>query len=294
MGVVYSSREIANGAIPQNGAHLEAAQKIIEEVPRVEGVDLTTVYGSVVDEDKHANVRSDLDCLIDADESYKTLSQIREIIEEAEQKTHVKIEPNIWIANESFEARTQRMHDRLFSVYLANAIKNPTWSIGKQDEKIIQIAQEIPSGEQLRSVVLGYLIYKHRGITTAPLHFDDDKSIKAMQRVLELPKSLGRKASQLCVLLEKDGFKEERSLFDHVAEDEKLPKILTDLGAIDKEYTEYVEELAIQVNELRPEDTEEYKKWLADRYKKAMPLGLAAVHGFSEAISSDEELILAR
>lgn len=294
MGVVYSSKEVASGAIPQDGAHLEAARKIIEDVPEIKGVELTTVYGSVVDKDKHSNVRSDLDCLIDADEQYETLAQVREIIEKAERKTCVKVEPNIWIANESLEARTQRMHDRLFSVYLANATQHPKWSVGRPDEKIFQIAAEIPESKQLRDIVLGYLTYKHRGITTAPLNFDDDKSIKAMQRVLELPKSLGRKANQLCILLNRDGLSEERSLFDHIATEEDLIRNLDSLSAIDKEYTEYVEELAIQIDELKPDDIEEYRWWLADRYKKAMLLGLAAVHGFSQAITSEEELILAQ
>lgn len=289
MGVVYSSKEVASGAIPQNGAHLEAAQKIINEVPEIEGVASTTVYGSVVDEDKHSSVRSDLDCLVDADELYKTLSQIRNVIEKTEQETHVKVEPNIWIANESFEARTQRMHDRLFSVYLANAIQHPKWSVGHPDEKIIQIAASIPSGEQLRNVVLSYLTYKHKGITTAPLHFDDsDKAVKSLQRVLELPKALGRKVGQLCVLSEG----EEQDLFDHITGRKDLLHNLTELAAIDKEYTGYVSHLAVQLNELQPQDIEEYRRWLADRYKKAMPLGLMAIRGFTEVIDSEKELFL--
>ncbi len=296
MGVVYSSKEIASAAVPQNGAHLEVAQTIIDEIPEIEGVELTTVYGSVVDEDKQATLRSDLDVLITylvdgSGSEYMTLSQIREIIDQVESQHHVKVEPNIWVANESMRARTQRMHDRLFSKYLVNAMQNSRWSIGGGDNGIIEISEAPLSSEQLRDIVLQYLAYKHKGITIAPLGFDDgDKAVKSLQRVLELPKALGRKVGQLCVLFED----EEQDLFGHIASQNGLIHSLTELGVIDKEYTEYIEKIALQIHELQPRDIEEYRRYLVDRYKKVMPLGLAAIRGFTEVIDTEKELVLAR
>lgn len=296
MGVVYSSKEVASGAIPQDGAHLEFAELIIAEAPQIKGIEYTTIYGSSVDPDKEPGHRGDGDCKfiyrVDTPESeYDTLSRLRELIERTERETHVKLEPNIWVANESVDARASRLSDRLFSRYLVNAMRNPRWNVGGVDPALVEIAEQPLDNEQLRNTVLQYLAYKHKGITIAPLDFDDsDKAVKSLQRALELPKALGRKVGQLCVL----SGDEEQDLLGHIESQDSLVYNLTRLGAIDKEYTEYVKELALQLHELRPEDIEEYRCWLADRYKKVMPLGLMAIRGFTEMIDSEKELALAQ
>lgn len=296
MGVVYSSQEVANAAIPQEGAHLKFAELIIAEAPQIEGIEYTTVYGSSVDPDKEPGHRGDGDCKfiyrVDTPESeYDTLSRLRELIERTERETHVKLEPNIWVANESVDARASRLSDRLFSRYLVNAMRSPRWNVGGVDPTLVEIAEQPLDSEQLRNTVLQYLAYKHKGITIAPLDFDDsDKAVKSLQRALELPKALGRKVEQLCIL----SGDREQDLFSHITSQNGWVYDLTRLGAIDKEYTGYVKELALRLHELRPEDIEEYRCWLTDRYKKVMPLGLMAIRGFTEMIDSEKELALAQ
>lgn len=281
MGVVYSSKEIASGAIPQNGAHLEAAQEIFKRISKLDIVKLIVVYGSIYE--GKSNVRSDLDILATYDahslnEEYETIVALKTIFDDVEGRMHVKNEPNIWPANEPIEVRMQRSYDFLFYQHLDEAMKNSRWTAGERDKKIELLANTNLGGETLKLAVLAYLAYKHKGITIAPPNFDESPdSLKSLQRTLELPKALGRKVRQI-------SFKE--SFLEGMAEP------LGRLGAIDREYTEYMEEIALQINELQQRDIDEYGGWLADRYKQAMPLALAALRGFTEEIASEEELLL--
>jgi|GEM_PF-4779597 len=287
MGVIYSSREVAHGAVPADGAHERAAELVIDRIPRLEQTQLTIVYGSVVDSDKKATPRSDLDVLVtysfDSDE-YVALNGIKTVLDDIRDKTHVKIEPNIWPSDEHVSSRIERMHDRLFSQYLAEAMVKPDWIVGEIDQKIIDITNMELDSEALQKVVLGYLVYKHSQITRAPREYteSDQNSLTAMQRVLELPKSFTRKANQLTDL-GADIDANSGNLFDR-ADDETIAAI-QGLNIIDKDYTQYIIEILSEINSLTPNDIQEYHDWLSDRYTKALSLGATATTGFSRLIT---------
>lgn len=284
MGVVYSSDQLERGELPGIGDHLLAAEFVRTRVSELGGVVLTLVHGSVVED--RSTIRSDLDVLVtyeydSPEEEPKLVDNLKAVFDEARAATNVHIEASAWPAHEHPDARAERMYDILFSRHLARAMSDPYWSVGKPDEAILAMASIDFTPEQLRTVLLNYTTYKHAGFVKAPRRYSDTdaSSLTAMQRVLEFPKSTGRKLGQL------DGSRRDAALGDYQSEfegadiGEHLLEVITQLRRIDSDYTALLNHMKA-LDDLAPDDVDDYRAWLADRYPRALNLGIQAASGF--------------
>lgn len=211
---------------------------------------------------------------------------INEALDEIGEATHVKIEANIWPANEAEAARRERMYDLLFSRHLARSITDAEWTIGDPDEAILAIAEDSYGNEEaLRRVILNYTTYKHAGFTKAPRVFSQtDKALSALQRAFEFPKSTGRKVNQY-LGIDRELTPEEnwQALVESGLRDETR-QALTLLHNLDGQYTRYLTKLVRgEVSDL---DAERYRQWLTDVYPQAIDLGIIAASGFTAHIAN--------
>lgn len=292
MGVVYSGAELWGCKLPAEGAHMEAAACVVEEVGGMEEAVLTVVHGSVVN--GTSNVRSDLDVLVTYDSSVlmeepKIVRSINRALGRIGRETNVKIEANIWPADEALEARKERMYDLLFSWHLARSMKHPDWAVGDPDEKILEIADHSLDDEgALRRVILNYTTYKHSGFAKAPTYFDEsDKALAALQRAFELPKALGRKIRQM------EGDDAEASADENLEALEssglkgKTRYALERLSELDAAYTGNLEELW-EFYQGGPDECtfKSYKDELTRVYPVAIDLGIVAASGFTNYITA--------
>jgi hypothetical protein len=143
------------------------------------------VYGSIAK--GTATLRSDLDVLIThVDDSHPVamIKELREIFADVEDHTHVTVESNIWPSssltsgNHTIDAQ---FYDHLRTVGLRWKIGDPLagMKLGKEGY-----------GEVFRR----YYLHKVRGFTTALSDTSLELDYKKLQRALELPSALGRKA----------------------------------------------------------------------------------------------------
>ncbi|NTW62210.1 hypothetical protein HGB25_02265 [Candidatus Saccharibacteria bacterium] len=283
MGVIYSSAELSRGHIPSECGHIEAAQSLVSEVPRLGGVVLTIVHGSV--SEGRFNMRSDLDVAVTyiaetpADE-YEVVDGIKAVLDRTEQKTHVKVESNIWPTDEPIAARSERMYDRLFANHLADSMLDANWSIGLSDSMISKISA-MPVN--IDKVMYNYLTYKHGGVTKAPRYFNsaDSRSTLAMQRILELPKALGRKVAQSGGDLHPectDGF---QGALESVDMSDTFRDSVQTLRTIDGDYSGLLKDYVSLGPTISCAEVSEYEAWLADRYRVALAAGVVAVSSFT-------------
>ena len=286
MGVVYATSDFERGHIPRDGDHLRAATAVLELVGALEETELTVVHGSV--RDGRSTVRSDLDVLVtyQPDSPAKEPSLVRKIngiLDEIGTDTHVKIEANLWPADESVAARRERMYDLLFSRHLAVNMQDPQWVIGTPDQGIVDIAAASHDASALRGVVLNYTTYKHSGFTKAPREYTEtDRALAALQRALELPKSLDRKVSQL--LGEEESFDGE-ALIGMGMKHHTMAALLM-LRHMDGDYTGLLTMALREFGQGVPteEMTQEHRAWLATYYPVAIDSGLVASSGFSRFV----------
>lgn len=286
MGVVYSVAEIERGYIPKEDAHLRAAELVIDLVGGLQETRLTVVHGSVPD--GRFNVRSDLDVLVTytTDEPSSEPAVVRKLnsaLDEIGDDTHVKIEANIWPADEDLLARRERMYDLLFSRHLAESMRSPVWAIGEIDPTIEKIAEASYEEGILRGVVLNYTTYKHAGFTKAPRAYaENDKVLSVFQRALELPKSLDRKVGQFLGI---DVSSESEALTRAGMNDETISAMEL-LRRLDAEYTDIVSHFQQNPGPLDKHESAYCTNWLAAAYPKAVDSGLIASSGFSNFVSS--------
>ena len=294
MGVIYTSSEVSQALVPTDGAHIDAAQRVIESVPGLDGSVLTVVHGSVPD--GRANIRSDLDVLItyryeDPNAEPLIVDRIKATLDRIAADTNVKIEPNIWPADEPTVARRERMYDLLFAHHLSEAMHHPVWSVGDPDAKLTEITAMTLDEASIRKIMFNYLTYKHSGITKAPREFDDtnNSALLGFQRVLEFPKAFGRKAMQLTSSLYPDAADNYPSAFDHPDVSEELSKVIVELRKTDAEYTKLLVSMSDNFGNLRGKEVSDYNKWLGDRYPKVLGLGMVATSGFTQFLHTHYE-----
>lgn len=289
MGVVYSSREMQDARIPQVGSHGRAATSVIQNISRLEGAALTVVHGSVVE--GRSNLRSDLDVLVlyevevPAQEPV-VVRKLKTALDQVGKDTHVKIEANLWPAKESLHARRERMHDLLFSRHLAQSMEHPDWAVGEPDEAIAEIAANSYGDELLRRVVLNYTTYKHGGFTGAPVTFSEtDRTLYALQRAFEFPKSIGRKA---CQLFGYDGdvtTEKSWAAMDGSGLEQQAMEALAQLRDLDLCYSVMVEELGQIQAPLDAHGIKQYLEWVESAYRQAIDLGIIAASGFTNFVA---------
>lgn len=285
MGVVYSGAELAHGLIPGNGDHLKAAEAVMSLVGSLGETQLTVVHGSVPE--GRFNVRSDLDVLVTYETSTPAhepavVRKVNSVLDQIGATTHVKIEANIWPADEDISARRERMYDLLFSRHLAASILNPVWAVGEADPAIKKIADASYEEGILRGVVLNYTTYKHAGFTKAPREYaETEKVLSAFQRALELPKSLNRKIGQFFGT----DVKPTHDLLVKLGMNDETIKSMELLRQMDCMYTDLV--LPFQQNPELPakDEVDECTSWLASAYPQAIDNGLIISSGFSNFIS---------
>lgn len=202
MGVVYTTSEFREGNMPREGAHLDAAQQLLSNVPLIPGVQMVMVHGSVAE--LRFNARSDLDLLVTYQPECTTASEIARVISSAGEKTNVKIEPNLWPSDESVELLKFRAYDPLFNTHLRDSMLQDGWRSGEIDPRIIELGDRTISENMgmkpVLDIIMAYVIYKNQGFSSAPPRFKtgerEQKTCPIMQRALELPKSVRRKTRQ--------------------------------------------------------------------------------------------------
>lgn len=283
MGVIYSTQEVARNETPKIGNHLRAAHLVTQRIPRLAGIALTIVHGSVAEE--RFSDRSDLDVVITYEVDHPTqeivvVNDIKSTLDEINKETHVKIEPNIWPADEPLGARTERMYDRLFANHLAESMINAQWSIGKSDSMISRISA-MPV--DIHKILNNYLTYKHNGVTKAPINFDsrDPFSLLAMQRILELPKALGRKVAQSHGILHPEATGDFKDILDNADISDHFHESIIGLREIDQGYSTLLKDYLSRNGSFSEGDLSEYESWLFENYSKSLSLGIVAVSSFT-------------
>ncbi len=290
MGVIYSGIELEQGAIPRDGAHVEAADMVLAKLSDIEWVTTALVHGSVID--GKSNRRSDLDVLAVYD--FDNLSQIpksigivKKELDEVGKRTAVKIEANIWPLREPLGARKQRMYDMLFSWHLRHAMIDGKGLVGEADKLTLEVADMLPAGdvEAIRDVALNYTVYKQGGFTGAPSRYidGDPRALSAMQRGLELPKAVGRKVAQLVAACEGREVAGNDFNYDNDLLDGTTRIALARLGLLNADYTEYLEEMYAK-DSPRQVEVKSYVRWLDSTYNIVMSNGILATVGLSQFI----------
>ncbi len=290
MGVIYTSSELAGSEVPEAEAHKQAAIDVLDHVGGLDNSVLTMIHGSVPE--GRSNVRSDLDVLVTyvfdrAEDEPHVTDKIKEALDDIGADTGVKIEANLWPADEPASARQERMYDLLFSHHLARSMANEEWRVGEVDGPIMDIASVPLDTEAVRRVALNYTTYKHSGFTKAPRIFNenDTSAISALQRAFEFPKAAGRKVGQLVGTIQQVTVDDYRKVLRTADGQEGLLDTLEQLRGIDVAYTELLEHLHSGATDISSDDIAEYGAWLQDRYPKALHLGMIAASGLSEFVS---------
>ena len=294
MGVVYSGEDLRNGSIPQDGAHIHAAQLVLDRVGSLEWVPMVLVHGSVPE--GRSNRRSDLDVLVTVGYGDTlthfphSVSKVRQALEEIQDATKVHIEANIWPENEPVLARRQRMYDMLYSWHLRDSFRDARGLRGEPDQLTLIVANSLPSNDTdaIRDVAQNYVIYKQGGFTNAPLSYADGepRSLAALQRGLELPKAIGRKLAQLIASCEGREVSGNNFVFDASLLDEPTQTALMATAEIDKSYSELLESYyGSGLENLSDRDIAEYVAWIESIYGKVIANGLVATAGLSRFIN---------
>ncbi|MCA9323488.1 hypothetical protein KC992_00100 [Candidatus Saccharibacteria bacterium] len=289
MGVVYSGLELQRGAIPRDGAHLEAADMVIDRISSLPWVTTTLVHGSVLD--GRSNRRSDLDTLViyryeDLRHIPHAVGVVKQILDEVSSETAVKVEANIWPSEEPTRARKQRMYDMLYSWHLRHAMLAGKGLAGEVDQQTLHVADTLPAEdtEAIRDVALNYTVYKQGGFTGAPTRYvdGDPRALAAMQRGLELPKSIGRKVAQLIASCEGREISGNDFVFDIHMLDDPTKSALTKLAQINSDYTELLE--CYRGMDGNPNDLSDYTAWIEQQYGAVIANGMVATVGLSHFI----------
>lgn len=212
MGKVFTQWEVADGRIPEPGAHEQAALFIMSDLIRAydetEVFDLSKpdeipafglasgmVYGSVAM--GVANRRSDLDVLLNyhPDYSAEIIPRIGEVIKTIRQRFAVPVEPNIYPVNALYDPRKHSV-DPLFAEHLI-AIQyqeGHPWSYGWPVDGLAYSNNRLDfsDSDRIRSIALAYVNAKRSQFARAIAH-GDQINFPVLQRALELPTALGRK-----------------------------------------------------------------------------------------------------
>ncbi len=255
MGKVFTSQEIVEGRVPQEGAHTEAGHflldtmwlRYLEQFDDAEysaaftAFDGSMIYGSVAQDS--ANRRSDLDVLVtysvDVGAPDIVIEGYRSLFQEVENIWHVPIESNIWHIG-SFMNGVHTI-DAAFLEHLQSVEKS--WLVGNPLE-FLTIKEP-----DYTDIFNRYYAHKVRSFTKALSDTTDIVNPHHLQRALELPAALGRKA--LSTLAQIDGTvtspgnltknKVNQQVAALTAEWPRITELLEDLRTIDDEYSALLE-----------------------------------------------------
>lgn len=262
MGKVFTPEEIQAGKVPVEGAHLAAADIIVDQLLRKEvfpylfqkigyiGIESGLVHGSVTHGTE--TIRSDLDVLLihrpGGDRRSEGLDTVRDIFGSIETNLHVPVESHIVTLTDAL-SRNHRI-DPLFLRYLASAQENPKYSYGFPVSSLwLGFTEHSFSRQNLARVAQRYTGGKTASFASA-LAEGATADMHRYQRALELPKNLGRK---IVSMLDKDidgdfkpvldgpsvlaGFKDFIAQTSN-SNEQSLINAIDKLDSIDREYSE--------------------------------------------------------
>jgi len=292
MGVIYTTAEVFGEGLPQKGDHIRAGLRVRDLFHEVPAITTTLVHGSVPE--KRYVTRSDLDALIvyDDESSLQNRAEIiiliNKLLDQVAQETRVRIEANIWPHSDPLRAIKARMYDKLFCGHLAEAFGDPEWTRGVIDKRILEIAETPYSTDELRQLIIDYVVYKADGFTNAPSVFDesDKRCMSTLQRGLELPKAIGRKVAQFTAELN------DKPTNPNYLDELKpyLKKMnsgtagaLDGLIRLDQDYSELLDCILTPGREMTQN---EYRQWLETAYHQARCYGIIATGGFVRFVDS--------
>lgn len=302
MGKVFTSEEIRVGAIPEPGAHLEAAEYVVDQLfygqkafsddpwawlePKISS---GMVHGSVTH--GTANVRSDLDVvLIYHSDRAEVLDTVQDVFVEVADKFKVPIEANVMTLT---NALNKNHHiDPLFLRYLRQAQDNPKFSWEWPSDCLgIGFTQHDFHPIALARTVQRYVGAKSDGFSRA-LALEDLRDEHALQRALELPKNLGRKVLGMVDpefdVREATTSDVQQGVSEFVAKrafvhDENYGQDILDtlrcLSNRDAEYDEVLQ--ATIIGEMSPEH---YRAWLDKNRRELIRFAIHACDHFQDSV----------
>lgn len=210
MGVIFSPENVRDGAIPKPGAHDLAGQFILRALheginekdpsflygtdayrPFLEhSIDGAMIYGSTAL--GYATIRSDVDVFV-AFNDYapeNALPHINDVISHAEAKYDVPVETNV-LGRNAMGSPLRHNIDPYFAEHLNTIQENEEWSWGwpVQGLRTRELSKPI-----VQKLALRYISTKARQYVRAFNAYRGQPDLAAMQRALELPSAIGRKA----------------------------------------------------------------------------------------------------
>jgi hypothetical protein len=321
MGKVFTVNEIANGDIPEVGAHYEAGQHFLGELfdhtpprnengrgyfhPRYHAVDSVMVYGSTAL--GLANVRSDLDVLVNFCESRSLHEQpvdecfsiIGSLIRTTQDKYKVPVQANIlphmWLWNP-----LKHNVDILFAQHLVRVqnMDDPQWSFGFPADGLVHNRDtNNRTPDRIRAFAIRYTAAKARQMAKA-LTLYTEVDHHTLQRALELPSALGRKIVALAdatkpelaqAFEEVDGRDASFQGFVLAAasvewhRDYGRDTSLLDMLSLKQKDEEYSELLDSTIS--GSTTLEDYQTWLEDQYRPTLQLAYRIAHDWTSLLS---------
>lgn len=308
MGKVFTPEQIVNNQIPEAGAHEAAGRFVLdkffiedpfyalaeEEWGRTPHVWSGMVYGSTALQ--KASLRSDVDMLIRYHPDHETTSLkfINGVLRQAEEAFNVPIEANIH-PSDPLTTPTPSTIDSLFIQHLIEIQDqdSPRWSYNwPLDGMLYRHPDQLTSAE-IRTIALNYIAAKASQFAHSITEYRGNADIKVLQRALELPKSIGRKALIATTAAEGEttamsptGALQHRlevynprySIFGYNRDG---PSQQARLINLDKEY-----EALLQATITNSTSIEEYKNWIEGNYQQATELAFSVTRVWQHIIGN--------
>ncbi len=221
MGRVYSPEELKEGLLPNPDAQQEAARYILDQLHQLDAVDpvlareiACVVYGSTVT--GRADIRSDVDICVSVyapkieGEGLSRAQRVFEgIVRDAEARYGVYIEERVVAEEAFFQAGTYSDDGISYSLdplYVRHLItvaeQKPEWAYGTMPLDGYREPMCDPHGEDRAAVAwstVHFTEHKQAHMAAAMARASSGETdYNDLQRALELPKAMGRKAIVVC------------------------------------------------------------------------------------------------
>lgn len=289
MGVVYTPEQIRANAVPQPGAHQEAALFVLDELvttsewgeelreyrPQYNGIVAAMAYGSTTT--GKSTPRSDVDMLIVYERTHYDFAyrQIGQAARQSYERYGVIIEPNILPVS---ALRNPDMHDMdpLFIDHLLEVNQDPQWSRNDPASQLAKLAVNPYDIARVGPIALKYASKKAHKFGSALAVAPEQLDCKLLQRAFEFPMAMGRKAlpatrrpgESLPHISKKAETK--RQVRDKLGElaSANFPMAVRDTDFLEDKDQAYSELLQATVHEEVSPD--EYGQWLQDVYPEVI------------------------
>lgn len=297
MGRLYTSERVYKGEIPaaDGSDHIEAAKKFLDAMREMDDLEWPLsgmTFGSVIT--GKANRRSDVDFLI----LYSSIEQLEAlgVLQKNLADQHRVVVEAQTFQQGAFDSPATHDVSPLFGSHLLDVQDNhPEWSHGRPVEPLRDFvigpdSAGIDDEEGVLRDVMSYTHYKMRLFASASLMsgIKGSRDLYVMQRALELPKGLGRKAEAIVNILGDSAMRldvtdraDMQESFRHLIDMSGDGGMLAPHGRLvelDAEYDEVLEDAA------ETGEVVEYDQWLDGNSKDAATLAHELVDGFSKTV----------